>query len=908
MATIYIDNEPYEVADGQNLLTACLSLGFDIPYFCWHPALESVGACRMCAVKQFRDEEDSRGRIVMSCITPATDGTRISINDPEVKEFRAHVIQFLMLNHPHDCPVCEEGGECHLQDMTVMTGQVFRTTRFKKRTHRNQYLGPFLNHEMNRCIQCYRCVRFYRDYAGGRDFNVFGIHNRLYFGRFQEGILENEFSGNLAEVCPTGVFTDKTQREHSARSWDLQTAPSICVHCSVGCNIIPGERYGTLRRIRNRYHSEVNRYFLCDRGRFGYGFVNSDQRVREPLVGPRGRQGTNEAKAESKESILRHIATVLGNASGVVGIGSPRASVESNFALRTLVGPDRFSSGMSDPDERLVTSILHVMRHGICRSATLSELGTADGALVLGEDLTNTAPLKALALRQSIRQKHFQHVDQLHVPRWNDLAVRMVSEDVENGPLYVATPACTKLDDVCRGTFRGTPDDLARLGFAVAHALSPEAPAPENTCEEISSLSERIAEALSRAKRPVVVSGTSCSYEPLVHAAANVAWALKRNGADSRLSYVVPECNSIGQGLWGSPLSLSEALDEVRTGKADTVLIVENDLYRRADEEAVKSALDTAENVIVVDHLFTRCATEADAVLPAGTFADCSGTLINSEGRAQRFFGVMDPSGEIQESWKWIRDIMRVMARTEAKDWHALDDIIGAVADSMPVFERIRDAAPLSDFRAAGMKIPRQSLRYSGRTGMRANVNVHEPKPPDDDDSALAFSMEGFRGQPPAALLCRYRAPGWNSVQAVNKYQREIGGPLKSGDSGARLIEPDESNEAEYFGEIPLPFTPRDNAWLIVALPHIFGSEELSALSPAIKERSPRPFLGLNPKDAEHLGVAPGKDVEVVVADKVYQLEILPVHGLPRGVAGFPAGISGVRYVALPAWGTVNPK
>nr|MDA8164359.1 2Fe-2S iron-sulfur cluster-binding protein [Desulfobacteraceae bacterium] len=133
MPTIYIDNHPYEVEEGQNLLHACLSLGLDIPYFCWHPAMHSVGACRQCAVKVFKDENDTKGKIVMSCMVPAAEGTRLSIDDPETKEFRAKVIEWLMVNHPHDCPVCDEGGECHLQDMTVMTGHVYRRYRFTKR-------------------------------------------------------------------------------------------------------------------------------------------------------------------------------------------------------------------------------------------------------------------------------------------------------------------------------------------------------------------------------------------------------------------------------------------------------------------------------------------------------------------------------------------------------------------------------------------------------------------------------------------------------------------------------------------------------------------------------------------------------------------------------------------------------
>ena len=334
MATIYIDNKPYEVNPDDNLLQACLSLGFNIPYFCWHPAMGSVGACRQCAVKQFKDENDTKGKIIMACMTPAADGTRISIDDPEAKTFRASVIEWLMLNHPHDCPVCDEGGECHLQDMTVMTGHAYRRTRFRKRTYRNQDLGPFINHEMNRCIQCYRCVRYYRDYAGGRDLNVFSVHDHVYFGRAHDGTLENEFSGNLVEVCPTGVFTDKTLARHYTRKWDLQDAPSICIHCGVGCNTSPRARYGMLRRIVNRFHFDINGYFLCDRGRFGYEFVNSERRI-----------GSIRPSVPQRQ-VIEDIASVIKNGRKVIGIGSPRASLEANFALRMLVGADRFFSGV----------------------------------------------------------------------------------------------------------------------------------------------------------------------------------------------------------------------------------------------------------------------------------------------------------------------------------------------------------------------------------------------------------------------------------------------------------------------------------------------------------------------------------------------------------------------------------
>ena len=343
MATIHVDGKEYEVNGADNLLEACLSLGLDVPYFCWHPALGSVGACRQCAVKQFNGPDDKRGRLVMSCMAPASEGTYISIDDPEAIEFRKSVNEWMMLNHPHDCPVCEEGGACHLQDMTVMTGHNTRKYRFTKRTHENQDLGPFINHEMNRCIACYRCVRYYKDYADGSDLGVYGAHDNVYFGRTESGTLESEFSGNLVEVCPTGVFTDKTQSAHFNRKWDMQFAPSICHGCSLGCNISPGERYGELRRIENRYHGGINHYFLCDRGRFGYGYVNLPERPYKAY-----HRHENQLFELSTTEVVEKVADVLRRTKRVAGIGSPRACVESNFMLRELVGTEHYSSGIAE--------------------------------------------------------------------------------------------------------------------------------------------------------------------------------------------------------------------------------------------------------------------------------------------------------------------------------------------------------------------------------------------------------------------------------------------------------------------------------------------------------------------------------------------------------------------------------
>jgi NADH-quinone oxidoreductase subunit G len=903
MATIFIEGKPYEVKDGQNLLEACLSLGFNLPYFCWHPALGSVGACRQCAVKQFRDENDTQGKIVMACLTPATNGTRISIDDAEVRLFRATVIEWLMVNHPHDCPICDEGGECHLQDMTVLTGHAYREFRFNKRTHRNQYLGPFVNHEMNRCIACYRCVRFYRDYAHGRDFDVFAAHNYVYFGRHQEGVLESEFSGNLVEVCPTGVFTDKTLKKHYTRKWDLQTAPSVCVHCGLGCNTIPGERYGLLRRIRNRYNSQVNGYFLCDRGRYGYEFVNSEQRIRKPLL--------RNSLYELPQPIipiqaLEQVTAALADRERVIGIGSPRASLEANFALRTLVGPERFYQGLSTIESRLVALALRILREGPARSASLHDAQMADAVLVLGEDVTNTAPMLALALRQSVLRQPMARVRQLHLPEWNDAAVREVIQK-NIGPLYIATPYGTKLDDVARRTYQAAPANLARLGFAIAHALDGAAPAVDGLPEEVRSLAQEIAGVLKGAERPLIVSGSSCGSEAVTEAAANVARALAAGGHEAQISLVLPECNSLGLGLIGGK-GLHEAFRLMQNGAADTVIILENDLYRRADAALVHSFLEIARHVIVLDHLANQTLARAEIVLPVATFADADGTLVNSEGRAQRFYRVLPPQDQVRESWCWLRDIMAAAGRSPAQPWQTIDDVSAAMAAALPALEAVRDIVPPAGFRLVGQKIPRQTHRATGRTAMHANVDVHEPRPPDDPDSPLSFSMEGYEGQPPSALIPRFWAPHWNSVQALNKFQEEIAGPLRGGDPGRRLIEPaqgagDRLPGGRYFDRIPASFEPQAGQWLMIPIHHIFGSEELSILTPGIGELAPEPYLGLHPEDAAGLGAEAGEEVALHMEDVIYRLPLKLMPTLPRGIAGLPAGLPGLPGITRPEKG-----
>ena len=894
MATIHVDGKEYEVNGADNLLEACLSLGLDIPYFCWHPALGSVGACRQCAVKQYQNAEDTRGRLVMSCMTPASDGTFISIDDEEAKQFRESVVEWLMTNHPHDCPVCEEGGNCHLQDMTVMTGHTFRRYRFTKRTHRNQDLGPFISHEMNRCIACYRCVRYYKDYADGTDLGVYGAHDNVYFGRPEDGTLESEFSGNLVEICPTGVFTDKTHSERYNRKWDMQFAPSICQQCSIGCNISPGERYGELRRIENRYNGTVNHYFLCDRGRFGYGYVNLKDRPRQPVQ----RRGDDFITLNAEQA-MQGAADILRQSKKVIGIGSPRASVESNFALRELVGEENFYTGIAHGEQERLQLALKVLREGGIYTPALREIESYDAVLVLGEDVTQTGARVARAVRQGERGKGREMAAAQKVADGPRAAILNIGQRAKH-PLFVTNVDDTRLDDIAAWTYRAPVEDQARLGFAIAHALDNSAPAVDGIEPELQSKIDVIVQALAGAKKPLIISGTNAGSTEVSQAAANVAKALKGRGADVGITMIARSVNSMGLGIMGGG-SLEEALTELETGRADAVVVLENDLHRHASATRVNAALAKAPLVMVVDHQRTAIMENAHLVLSAASFAESDGTVINNEGRAQRFFQVYDPAyydskTVMLESWRWLHSLHSTLLSREV-DWTQLDHVIDAVVAKIPELAGIKDAAPDATFRIRGQKLAREPHRYSGRTAMRANISVHEPRQPQDIDTMFTFSMEGnnqptaHRSQVPFAW-----APGWNSPQAWNKFQDEVGGKLRFGDPGVRLFETSE-NGLDYFTSVPARFQPQDGKWRIAPYYHLFGSDELSQRAPVFQSRMPQPYIKLNPADAAKLGVNAGTRVSFSYDGNTVTLPVEIAEGLTAGQVGLPMGMSGIAPV-----------
>jgi NADH-quinone oxidoreductase subunit G len=529
----------------------------------------------------------------------------------------------------------------------------------------------------------------------------------------------------------------------------------------------------------------------------------------------------------------------------------------------------------------------------------LREAEAADAVLVLGEDVPDTAPRLALALRQAVRQAGFAVAARQKIPQWQDAAVRDAGRGART-PLVIATPDATRLDEVATTTVRTAPDDVARLGFAVARAIDPQAPAVPRLSAALRRQAESIARTLAAAERPLVVSGAGCGSEAVIRAAGNVARALCAKGRAARILLAVPECNSLGLALLGGA-PLADAVATLREGRARTLIVLENDLYRRAERAALDAALDRAAHIVALDHTLNETVQHAELVLPAGTFAESDGTFVSNEGRAQRFFQLIFPEDEIAESWRWLGEAAFAAGRTNFR-WENLDHVLAALGEELPPLAAIRQAAPSADFRIAGERMRSAPHRYSGRTAIHADRTVHEPPPPRNPDAPYSNSMEGYYGGAmPSALLPFFWAPSWNSVQALNKFQQEVGGPLLGGDPGVRLIEPPPGRSGGYARGAPPAFARRDGEWLIVPQYRIFGSDELSALASAVAERTRGPVLALNPQDAARLAVDEGDSVEVALADWHRIVPVAFRPALPLGVAALSVGLPGFAGLALPA-------
>ncbi len=699
MPKLKIDGFEIEVEHGTKVIEAAARLGIIIPRFCYHPGLGPVGACRICAVKFL--EGPVKG-VQMSCMTDASDGMVVSTTDEEAVDFRKHVIEWLMMNHPHDCPVCDEGGHCLLQDLTVAGGHGIRRFLGKKRTYYDQYLGVFVQHEMNRCIQCWRCRRFYQEFAGYRDLGALQIAHHTYFGRATDGQLENPFSGNIIDICPTGVYTDKPSR-FTGRRWDFERAPSLCIHCSLGCNVIASARYREMVRLEARFSESVNGYFMCDRGRYGFYYTSHPERPRCARIGT---DDVSLGKAiEAAAEKIFHISQRNG-AKAIACLGSTRSSLENQAMLMRL---SRIQ-GWNEPMYFEVSATGNKVKRAVSRlrelAISMREMEKADFIISVGADPLNESPMLALAMRQAFRNGATVAVID---PRPVFLPFEFKHLPVAPDSLELCLSTLVK-----RGMDRSAVEKLGKEALRFFDTIPAEY--PDAVMRD--SLS-KIEQNLRQSSYPVIVCGTAIVRETTPDVAADNALLLRASKDRTGLFYVMPGANAFGAALLSPDGgSLMNVVESIERGTVKALLLAEMDpFWSFPDEARLKKAVEKLELLLVMDYLPSPATRLAHIFLPTRTLFEMETSFVNQEGRVQfamsaysggapisqmsagdhppRVFRREIPGAESRPAW----DILARLANAMGREMLPLSrsELWKWITKEYPVFSNVRVSDELLD-------------------------------------------------------------------------------------------------------------------------------------------------------------------------------------------------------------------
>jgi len=700
MPKLVIDDREVEVAPGTKVIEAAEKLGIIIPRFCYHPALGSVGACRVCAVKFLQGPFKG---VQMSCMVDAKDGMVVSTIDKEAVEFRKYVIEWLMLHHPHDCPVCDEGGQCLLQDMTVSGGHGIRRYLGQKRTYTDQYLGPLLQHEMNRCIHCYRCARFYQEFGGYSDLGAMQSANRTYFGRFKDGILESPFSGNLSDICPTGVYTDKPSR-FFGRRWDFERSPSLCINCSLGCHTVVSSRYRKVVRQEARFSNTVNGYFICDRGRYGFFYDGLQERPRQARVD--GDEVLFDLGIKFLSTKLEEISRSAGS-KAIAWAGSTRNSVETQAMLKRVCELKGWAEPSYLADQVLTGKVKSALSClGPELGVSLRQVEAADFILVLGADPINEAPMLALAMRQASRA-----------------GARIVAIDPR--PIFLPfkfTHLPLALDDldpsisalIKAAIDRDTVEKLGQKAVEFYDALLQGDGYSALSNEQISNLGEE----LKRSQRPLVVCGTEIVRETTPKRATDLALLLKAAKKMAGLSFLMPGANAFGAALFSRiENSFEKTIEDIENGAVKALVLVEsNPFWQFPDRARLERALDRLDLFAVCDYIDSAAVHKAQVFLPTATLFEAGGVFINQEGRVQaaskalaggisvaqagggdhppRVYGGGIPGSDARAAWQILAALAdfepHPAEKLRSEIWHWLVETIPEFA-GMPSVEQLPD-------------------------------------------------------------------------------------------------------------------------------------------------------------------------------------------------------------------------
>ncbi|MBL8382234.1 MAG: NADH-quinone oxidoreductase subunit G [Burkholderiales bacterium] len=646
MVELEIDGRKVEVAEGSMVMDAANKLGTYIPHFCYHKKLSIAANCRMCLV-----QVEKAPKPLPACATPVTQGMKVYTASEQAKKAQAGVMEFLLINHPLDCPICDQGGECQLQDLAVGYGPGASRYSEAKRVVFHKNVGPLISmEEMSRCIHCTRCVRFGQEIAGVMELGMLGRGEHSEITSFVGRSVDSELSGNMIDICPVGALTSKPFR-YSARTWELARRRSVSPHDSLGANLIVQVKANRVMRVVPFENEAVNECWISDKDRFSYEALNSPERLTAPMIKQDGRW--QEVDWSTALEFVAHALKDIRASHGGAAIGtlvSPHATFEEAYLAQKLTR----ALGSENVDHRLRRSDFPAPGSAVpWLGMPIAELSSLDRVLVVGSFLRKDHPLIAQRLRQAAKKRA-----QIHLVNPADdeplvaLASRIITRPSRLGAV---------LDEI-----------LAALDGAAAGEVAQRVAASLAAGSNIGLfLGNAAAQALD-----------ACALHAKVQAIA-ARLAAGGSGARARVGFLGEAANSVGAGIAGAVPGAGglDARRMIADARRAYLVVHAEPALDHADGAAARAALAAADLTVVLS-AFRQSEDVADVLLPIAPFTETAGSFINCEGRSQSFAAVVRPLGETRPGWKVLR---------------VLGNLVGASGFEQDSAEAVRDEAMPGD-------------------------------------------------------------------------------------------------------------------------------------------------------------------------------------------------------------------
>jgi NADH-quinone oxidoreductase subunit G len=655
MINFEIDGKPVSVPKNGTVMDGANQLGIYIPHFCYHKKLSIAANCRMCLV-----QVEKAPKPLPACATPAMEGMKVFTHSGQAVTAQKGVMEFLLINHPLDCPICDQGGECQLQDLAVGYGASSSRYTEAKRVVANKNLGPLISTDMTRCIHCTRCVRFGQEIAGIMELGMAGRGEHSEILAFVGKTVDSELSGNVIDLCPVGALVSKPFR-YSARTWELSRRKSISPHCGLGSNLIIQIKQNRVMRVLPRENEEVNECWLSDKDRFSYEGLNSEERLTRPMIKQGGvwQECDWQTALEFVANGLKDVKEKYG-AESIGGLGSAHSTLEELYLLQKLVR----GLGSASVDHRVRQSDFRAdsqMQGAPWLGMPVAEISQLKSLLVIGSNLRKDHPLLAHRIRQAVK-----HGAQLNV-------INPIDDDLLTKVRNRAIVAPGKMVSL-----------LAEVLKAVAELKGVQI--PEDAKNALSTIAasdnaRAIAASLNDNKPAGIFLGNLAQHHPQYADICKLAQHIAQI-SDARFGVLGEAANSVGAYIAGAvPYGSAGAAQGARQGvnasqmlgmddsgsgtgcKAYILLNLEPELDSYNPQRAIKT-LAGADLVVMMTAYKSHAATHgghADVLLPIAPFTETSGTFISTEGRVQSFNGVVAPLGETRPAWKVLRVLGNIL-------------------------------------------------------------------------------------------------------------------------------------------------------------------------------------------------------------------------------------------------------